>query len=73
MNNNNNNNQFEILDLIAMISFVMQLQNIQLDDKQQNYIHNVIKTLAQQVEKLHKQNDRIETKLDQILKILKEK
>ncbi len=31
--NNNNNNQFEILDLIAMISFVMQLQNIQLDDK----------------------------------------
>jgi len=33
MNNNNNNNQFEILDLIAMISFVMQLQNIQLDDK----------------------------------------
>lgn len=71
--NNNNNNQFEILDLIAMISFVMQLQNIQLDDKQQNYIHNVIRTLAQQVQKLHQQNDRIETKLNQILKILKEK
>ena len=70
---NNNNNQFEILDLIAMISFVMQLQNIQLDDKQQNYIHNVIRALAQQVQKLHQQNDRIETKLNQILKILKEK
>ena len=70
---NNNNNQFEILDLIAMISFVMQLQNIQLDDKQQNYIHNVIRALAQQVQKLHQQNDRIETKLNYILKILKEK
>ena len=68
-----NNNQLEALDLIAIIGFILQIQNIQLDDKQQNYIHNVIKTLAQQVEKLHQQNDRIEAKLDQILKILKEK
>ena len=68
-----NNNQLEALDLIAIIGFILQIQNIQLDDKQQNYIHNVIKVLAQQVEKLHQQNDRIETKLDQILKILKEK
>ena len=68
-----NNNQLEALDLIAIIGFILQIQNIQLDDKQRNYIHNVIKVLAQQVEKLHQQNDRIETKLDQILKILKEK
>ncbi len=68
-----NNNQLEALDLIAIIGFILQIQNIQLDDKQQNYIHNVIKALAQQVEKLHQQNDRIEAKLDQILKILKEK
>lgn len=68
-----NNNQLEALDLIAIIGFILQIQNIQLDDKQQNYIHNVIKVLAQQVEKLHQQNDRIEAKLDQILKILKEK
>ena len=68
-----NNNQLEALDLIAIIGFILQIQNIQLDDKQQNYIHNVIRTLAQQVQKLHQQNDRIETKLNQILKILKEK
>ena len=28
-----NNNQLEALDLIAIIGFILQIQNIQLDDK----------------------------------------
>ena len=65
------NNQFESLDAITIISFLAQLQNMAEDTKEKEYIHQVIATIATQIEKLHKENDRIEQKLNQILQILK--
>ena len=66
-----NNQNFEALDLLTLISFLVQIENIDKDTKEKAYIHDVIKAIAQQIEKLHKENDRIENKIDKILKILK--
>ena len=67
----NNNQNLEALDLLAIISFIAQIENMNEDNKEKEYIHTVIKAIAQQIEKLHKENDRIEYKIDEILKILK--
>lgn len=66
-----NNQNLEALDLLAIISFIAQIENMNEDKKEKEYIHTVIKAIAQQIEKLHKENDRLESKLDEILKILK--
>lgn len=67
----NNNQNLEALDLLAIISFIAQIENMNEDKKEKEYIHTVIKAIAKQIEKLHKENDRLESKLDEILKILK--
>ena len=67
----NMNNNLESLDLITIISFIAQLQNIEEDKKEKQYIHSVILAIANEIEKLHKQNDRLEQKINQILQILK--
>ena len=69
--NNNNNNNFEALDAITIVSFLAQLQNMEEDEKEKEYIHKVILAIANEIEKLHKENDRLEAKIDKILQILK--
>ena len=66
-----NNQNLEALDLLAIISFIAQIENMNEDSKEKEYIHTVIKAIAQQIDKLHKENDRIENKLNEVLKILK--
>ena len=66
-----NNQNLEALDLLAIISFIAQIENMNKDSKEKEYIHAVIKAIAQQIDKLHKENDRIENKLNEVLKILK--
>ena len=68
----NNNQNFEALDLITLIGFIAQVQNMQQDSKEKDYIHNVIFAIANEIDRLHKQNDRIEHKIDKVLQILKE-
>lgn len=70
MNNNNNNQNFEILDLITLIGFIAQIQNMKIDAEEKDYIHNVIKAIADEIQKLHEENDRIESKLNKILELL---
>ena len=69
--NNNNNQNFETLDLITLIGFIAQIQNIKIDAEEKDYIHNVIKAIADEIQKLHEENDRIESKLNKILELLR--
>lgn len=44
--NNNQNQNFEALDILALISFVAQVENMNKDAKEKAYIHEVIRTIA---------------------------
>ena len=73
MNNQNyqqDKNNLEALDIITMLSFAMQTTNIQKDEKQTEYIHKVIKAIANEIEKLHKENDIIIKQNEKILNLL---
>lgn len=69
----NNNQNFEALDIITLMGFIAQMQNIEKDNKEKEYIHQVIHAISDEIQKLHKENDRIEYKLDKILEILNKK
>ena len=53
----NNQQNFETLDILSILSFIAQMENIKKDNQQQEYIHSVIKAIAVEIEKLHKEND----------------
>lgn len=42
-----NNQNLEALDLLAIISFIAQIENMNIDSKEKEYIHTVIKAIAQ--------------------------
>lgn len=74
-NNQNQNREQENLDLldaITITSFLAQLDNMAKDVKQTEWIHKVIVTLANEVDKLHRENDILIEKVDKILNILEE-
>ena len=47
-----------------------QIQNMKIDAEEKDYIHDVIKAIADEIQKLHEENDRIESKLNKILELL---
>ena len=49
----NNNQNFEALDILTLISFIAQIQNMNEDTKEKTYIHEVIKAISIEIEKLH--------------------
>lgn len=71
LNNLNNKTSFNILDIITILGFVAQISNIQDDKTQTKYIQKVIQAIADEIEKLHKENDMIIKQNEDILKILK--
>lgn len=75
MNNKNNNiNQNDgLLDGITILGFIAQLQNIQDDKEQTEYIRKVIQAIADEIKKLHDENDIIIKQNEEILKILKKR
>ncbi len=62
-----NNQQFESLDMLTILSFIAQLQNMKQDTEEKRYIHLIIQQIGNEIERLHKENDRIEMKINQIL------
>ena len=42
----NNNQNFESLDIITLISFIAQIENIQKDNNEKEYIHKVIYAIS---------------------------
>ena len=76
MNNNNSNqttSNTAILDVITILGFVAQLENIKDDKVQTNYIRKVIQAISDEIDKLHKENDIIIKQNEEMLKILKER
>lgn len=72
LNNLNKKTNFNILDDITILSFIAQIKNIDDDKVQTNYIQKVIKAIADEIEKLHKENDIIMQQNEEIIKLLKE-
>lgn len=70
--NLNKKTNFNILDDITILSFIAQIKNIDDDKVQTNYIQKVIKAIADEIEKLHKENDIIMQQNEEIIKLLKE-
>ncbi len=69
INNNNNDNKQEnldMLDIITMLSFMAQIQNIKEDKVQNLWINKVIKTLFQEINKLHYENELLFKKLEEV-------
>lgn len=64
---NNVKNGIENMDIINLYSVCKQLENIAFDDQQTKYIRAVIKAIADEIDKLHKENDVI---MEQNKKIL---
>ena len=70
--NLNKKTSFNILDDITILSFIAQIKNINDDKVQTNYIQKIIKAIADEIEKLHKENDIIMQQNEEIIKLLKE-
>ena len=71
MNENNSNNSFEFLDALTLISFFAQMENLNKDEKYEQFIKKIIMYLIGEIEKLHKENEDIIEKLNEVLEKLK--
>ena len=68
MNQNENQmNNLSFLDLLSLISFFSQVENMKKDSIETNITHSFIQAVAKEIELLHKENGRIEQKLDKLL------
>lgn len=63
-------NNFQSLDVLQIMSFLIQLKNIEWDENQNMYIHSVIENINSQIAKLHQENDIIMKQNEQILQKL---
>lgn len=73
MNNNYNyQNSIEAMDILDLIAFYIQLVNIEQDNQESEYIHNVIQAIAREIELLHKENDKIMAQNEEIIRLLRE-
>lgn len=63
------NNNLELLDVLTILSFVSQMQNLEKDEYYENYIKNFIHNLDEEIQKLHKENEEIIEKLDKVLNL----
>lgn len=70
--NSNTSENLNILDAITITGFLAQLDNMAKDDVQNKYIHTVIKAIADEIEKLHRENDIIMEQNEEILKLLED-
>lgn len=71
LNSSTETTEFGILDIITIAGFLAQIDNMNKDDIQNNFIHKVIKAIADEIEKLHKENDKIMEQNEIIIEILK--
>lgn len=62
-----------ILDLLNIFSLWAQIDNMSMDKQQTDYIRKVIKAIADEIDKLHKENDIIIKQNEEILDLLRRK
>lgn len=68
--NTNSLNEMNILDLLNIFSLWAQIDNMNFDKQQNDYINKVIKAISNEIDKLHKENDIIMKQNKEILKKL---
>ena len=70
MNNNNNNDinnsSFGFIDILTVISFMAQMKNMSDDEVTNLKNSSIIKAVANEIDKLHKENDDIINHLKKI-------
>ena len=66
LNNNNINRNFDILDFLSLISFFAQMKNMSDDEITALKNNKVIQAVANEIDKLHKENDDIIKYLKQV-------
>lgn len=65
-NNNVNNNGFGLIDILTVISFMAQMKNMNDDEITNLKNSSIIKAVANEIDKLHKENDDIINHLKKI-------
>ncbi len=60
-----------ILDLLNVFSLWAQIDNMNMDKQQTEYIRKVIRAIADEIDKLHKENDIIIKQNEEILDLLR--
>jgi predicted nucleic acid-binding protein len=63
--------EFGLLDALNLISFYLQMDNIEQDEIQAKYLKLVIQAIANEVEKIHRENNIIIKQNNEILKLLR--
>lgn len=69
--NNNYQGGIEAMDFLNLVAFYIQLINIEQDNQEREYIHNVIQAIAKEIELLHQENDKIMAQNEKIIKLLR--
>lgn len=70
---NNIPEDIDILDLLNVFSLWAQVDNMKMDAEEDVYIRKVIKAIANEIDKLHKENDVIIQQNKEIIQLLKER
>lgn len=65
-NNNINNNGLGLIDILTVISFMAQMKNMNDDEITNLKNSSIIKAVANEIDKLHKENDDIINHLKKI-------
>ena len=65
-------NNLKFFDILNILSFYTQLENIQKDNEQNKLIKQIIKAIANEINLLHKENEKIINQNEHIIKLLKE-
>lgn len=68
---NNKQEQWDFLDALTLIGFIAQIQNMEKDERETDYIHKVIRAIANEIQKLHNENDLIMMKLNDLEGLIK--
>lgn len=69
--NNNIKNGIEGIDFISIYSLMKQLENLEGDKKEAQFIRLVIQSIAYEIEKLHQENKVIIKQNKEIIDLLK--
>ena len=66
MNNNTMSRNFDILDMLSLISFMAQMKNMSDDEREALKNNSIIRAVADEIDKLHKENDNIINNLEKV-------
>lgn len=73
MDDGNNNRNYDLLDIISLMSFIIQMRNLEEDKKYKGSVKQFEDMIQLEVDKLHKENDIIMQKLDFVLESVNKK